>query len=82
MPDIAMCDGKRDGKMCPRAETCYRFTATPNAVRQSYLAVPPFTDEGCGHFWPTVRACLKCGRPLDGQYERSLSGCSTCGRPR
>ena len=32
MPDIAMCQNEN----CPIKEGCYRFTATPDAYRQSY----------------------------------------------
>ena len=58
MPDITMCLGKEtiDGKevVCPRAEQCYRHTAKPTPLRQSYFAKLPMLlpDGTCHHFWP------------------------------
>jgi hypothetical protein len=47
MPDISMCSGIA----CPRATTCYRFTAEPNPWRQSYFANSPVKTNGdCDHF--------------------------------
>lgn len=48
MPDITMCEGTG----CPRKETCYRFTATPTPMRQSYFSIPPVKKDGtCHHYW-------------------------------
>ena len=48
MPDIAMCSGEG----CPLKETCYRHTATPTPLRQSWIA-PPYADGDCEYYWPT-----------------------------
>lgn len=51
MADIAMCKGT----MCPKKETCYRFTAPVNEYRQSFFVAPPInmlTGE-CEHYWET-----------------------------
>ena len=47
MPDIAMCR-QHD---CPKAQECYRFLATPDEHRQSYLVKQDFGEQGCGFFW-------------------------------
>ena len=46
MDDTAMCKGDD----CPIKEDCWRFMA-PASRWQSYLATPPFTEEGCDYFW-------------------------------
>ena len=49
MADIAMCKGT----MCPKKETCYRFTAPVNEYRQSFFVAPPInmlTGE-CKEYW-------------------------------
>jgi len=46
MADIAMCQG--DG--CPVKEDCWRYMA-PTGIWQTYLATPPYTEEGCEYFW-------------------------------
>lgn len=49
MPDITMCHGDR----CPRKESCYRHTAEPTPLRQSFFAVPPVKPDGsCDHYSP------------------------------
>lgn len=48
MPDITMCQEKD----CPKAETCYRFMATPTPGYQSYFLEMTYTNEGCSHYWP------------------------------
>lgn len=47
MPDIAMCTGED----CPLKRACYRFTARPNKLRQSYFSKPPLKNGKCKHFW-------------------------------
>lgn len=42
---------KCSGLNCPLKEKCYRFTATPNEYRQSYLTEVPFKDGECEYFW-------------------------------
>lgn len=52
MPDITMCMNKS----CPSKDTCYRFTASPNVMRQSYSAFQ--VEEGldkCNHYWQDTR---------------------------
>lgn len=58
MPDITMCKGEeiRNGdsrKICPRRETCYRYTAKPNDHWQSYFVVAPFYNwnESCDYYY-------------------------------
>lgn len=52
MPDISMCPGTN----CPLKEQCYRYTATPNEQRQSYLAQAPVkADETCDLFLTNYR---------------------------
>lgn len=48
--DISMCKG--DG--CLVKDTCYRFTAKPDEVAQSYFTEVPWDGEGCKHFMPIV----------------------------
>ncbi len=45
MPDISMCQGLNvsTNTMCPKRNTCYRFTATPSEFWQSYFTDAPFT---------------------------------------
>ena len=47
MPDITMCTG--DG--CPWKEQCYRHTAAPTPLWQSYFVKPPIKDGRCDHYW-------------------------------
>jgi len=49
MPDISMCSGQD----CPLKETCYRFTAKPNELRQSYFSNPPYNlkTKSCNHYY-------------------------------
>lgn len=46
MPDITMCSGDN----CPLKEKCYRYTANPNDLRQSYFMESPYKNDGCEHF--------------------------------
>lgn len=49
MPDISMCTGEG----CPRKETCYRFTAKPSELRQSYFMKAPIKEDNtCEYYWP------------------------------
>ena len=49
MADIAMCKGT----MCPKKETCYRFTAPVNEYRQSFFVTPPINmlTKECNKYW-------------------------------
>jgi hypothetical protein len=51
MPDITMCKGND----CPLKESCYRYTATPDDLWQSYFMNPPYDEEKkeCDHHWKT-----------------------------
>ncbi len=43
MPDITMCRGLDvNGRMCPKAKTCYRYTARPSVYNQSWFTHAPF----------------------------------------
>lgn len=49
MPDISMCANQN----CPKRNECYRYTATPNPLRQSYGDfLPKPGDDQCEYFWP------------------------------
>jgi len=52
MPDITMCSGED----CPKKESCYRFTATPTPLGQSYFLEPPYNKEKneCELYWRDV----------------------------
>jgi len=47
MADISMCEGKE----CAVKETCYRFKATPNKYRQSYIFPSNLQIGGCDYYW-------------------------------
>jgi len=49
-PDISLCcdNVKKD---CSKAAHCYRATAEPSEMRQSYIA-PANPGDGCKDFWP------------------------------
>lgn len=50
MPDISMCRNTA----CSLREDCYRFTATPNPLRQAYSAFQFYVVDGatkCDYFW-------------------------------
>lgn len=52
MPDITMCRGQIEDKICPQKETCYRYTATPSDLIQSYFLDLPMNKDGtCGYHW-------------------------------
>ena len=46
MPDITLCANKN----CPLKDKCYRFTATPDPLWQSYADFEPVKGK-CDHFW-------------------------------
>ena len=48
--DIAMCENSK----CPKAQDCYRFTATPDEWRQTYILIEEVGDD-CKHFWDNRR---------------------------
>lgn len=46
--DISMCFGEG----CPKKETCYRYRATPNELRQSYGMFEANLNNGkCDYYW-------------------------------
>lgn len=47
MADITMCSGVG----CPARQNCYRFTAEPSKLWQSYFTKVPFDGEECEHHW-------------------------------
>lgn len=47
MVDIAKCDGE----CCELAEGCYRYLASADDIRQSYM-MPKVRGLGCTYFWP------------------------------
>jgi hypothetical protein len=50
MPDISLCVWRSD--KCALADKCYRATAEPDEVRQSYFA-PSNPGNSCSYFIPT-----------------------------
>lgn len=47
-----MCEGKG----CPKKETCYRFTATPDTYWQAWFTATPTTEnEECPYYYPKPR---------------------------
>lgn len=55
MPDITMCKGTNPdtGAVCPKRETCYRYTATPTEHWQSWFVKMPWGmgKKECEHYW-------------------------------
>jgi len=48
MADITMCKDKT----CPKASSCYRYTAPINELRQSFFIVSPLKeDKTCNEYW-------------------------------
>jgi len=47
MPDISMCQNEE----CPLKKKCYRFTATPSPLLQTYAYFKPDEDGKCEYFW-------------------------------
>jgi len=48
MPDISMCVNKD----CPLKDSCYRFTAIPDEIMQSYSEFQIEDESGeCSGFW-------------------------------
>jgi len=69
-PDISMCANA----LCPSKEYCYRFTAKPNPMRQSYVGFTLEDDEtSCSHFWSNGINSNKC--KLNG-VKREGEGCN------
>ena len=59
MPDISLCRNV----LCPSKDYCYRFTATPSELRQSYTEFTPEDGEDeCSYFWPNGKDSEKCKR--------------------
>jgi hypothetical protein len=46
MPDFSMCKNY----LCPLSEKCYRFTAKPDPMWQSYALFEPESDGTCLYF--------------------------------
>lgn len=54
MPDITMCANKN----CPLKDKCYRFTATPDPLWQSYADFKPVNGK-CEDFWDNTNKKAK-----------------------
>lgn len=71
--DITMCKG---GK-CPFKTMCYRYTALPNELYQSFFIKPPFKiDKGmpsCEMFWGDAanRLLIMLIEIMGGKYEQN-----------
>ena len=48
-----MCKGSYGVFTCPKKDTCYRYTASPNSHWQSYFMSVPYDEknETCEHYW-------------------------------
>jgi hypothetical protein len=54
MTDITKCNAEIDsGVLCPLRETCFRYMAASNKLRQSFFANAPYAmnTEDCDHYW-------------------------------
>jgi hypothetical protein len=53
MSDITKCAGEYEGRVCPKRDTCYRFTAKSNEFWQPYFHIPPFYNwnDGCDYYY-------------------------------
>ena len=59
MPDISMCTNS----FCLSKDYCYRFTAIPSKLWQSYADFNPKKGEDkCEDFWPNSKDSEKCKR--------------------
>lgn len=47
MADISACAGESERGVCPKRETCYRFTCEKDEVWQSWIETPRFNENGC-----------------------------------
>lgn len=59
MPDISMCTDMN----CPVRQNCYRFMATPNPDRQSYVLVKSNGYEPCDIYWPMSKTFVNPVKP-------------------
>lgn len=53
MADITMCDGvDHESKfICPKRDTCYRYTAPVNQHWQAYFSLLPYKEDTCEAYW-------------------------------
>ena len=58
MPDITMCANSN----CPQKERCYRFSAEPHGVAQSYAKFLPDAMGYCGFYRPMPAVSISNGR--------------------
>lgn len=57
MADISMCQDRQ----CPARDYCYRFTANPSRMWQSYGVFNREDDaDNCDMFWPNGKESTKC----------------------
>ena len=77
-PDISMCANA----LCPSKEYCYRFTAKPTPMYQSYAGFTLEDDEtSCSHFWPNNNNSNKC--KLNGvKREGEMCNLKDCAYPK
>ena len=61
MVDISMCSAEK----CKRKNTCYRYLATPDTYRQSYIVVADVDD--CQMYWECPSRSMR--KRLDIQNE-------------
>jgi len=51
MPDITMCTGVNTAEeICPQRDLCYRYTAKPDPLWQSFFSEAWFRGSLCRHF--------------------------------
>jgi hypothetical protein len=57
--DVTMCPGANNNKNCPMKDNCYRYTAKPAPLMQSWFIVMPLVTVGltdrCNHHLPLER---------------------------
>lgn len=54
MADIAKCSGENSQGICPKRETCYRYTAPSSDFWQAYMIAPLVLWRGgfiCNEYW-------------------------------
>lgn len=75
MPDISMCVNS----ICLSKNYCYRFTAKPTPISQSYSVFTLEDEEtSCSYFWPNninSNNCKLCGVKREGEI-CNLDHCS------
>ena len=52
MSDITMCGGFKDtAVICPKRESCHRYTAPKNPYWQAWFVSSPWFNDKCDMYW-------------------------------